>query len=79
VAEHDLHGSQVGAPFQQVGCKRMPQAVGGNFFIQMRLSGVSPQKLPKTLTGDRFCRPGNKEIMADLMEYNSVKFFWKPP
>ena len=65
MTEHYLHGSQVGAAFQQVGCKRMSQAVGGNFFIQMCLSGVSSQQFPKPLTGHGFCRPGNEDERTD--------------
>lgn len=47
MTEHYLHGSQVGATFQQMGCKRMPQAVGRNFFMYLRLIGIALQQLPE--------------------------------
>ncbi len=67
MTEHYLHGSQIGAAFKQMGCKRMPQTVGRNFFMDLRLIGVAPQQFPKPLSGDGFARPGDEQVGAGLI------------
>ena len=67
MTEHYLHGSQIGAALQQMRGKRMPQTVGRNFFMDLRLIAVAPQQFPKSLAGDGFARPGDEQVGAELI------------
>ena len=64
MSQHHLDGSQICAAFEQVARKGMSQAMGRHLFIQLAQSGIFAQQLPKALTGDGLCRPGDKEIRA---------------
>src|ERR1041384_3225352 len=56
VAEHRLHGSQIGAAFEQMGRERMTQGVRRHSLSNARGQGVAPNEFPETLAGHAFSR-----------------------
>ena len=56
VAEHRLHGSQIGAAFEQMGRERMTQGVRRHSLANARGQGVAPNEFPETLPAHAFSR-----------------------
>ena len=54
VAEHGLHGAQVGSPFEEMGCKRMSQGMRIERSSFGTLLGALFYNEPERLTGEWF-------------------------
>ena len=50
--EQLLHQFQIGAVFQQMGCKGVAQSLRGDFGLDLRLLLVFAQDFPKALTAE---------------------------
>ena len=61
MAQHGLNRPQIGAAFQQVARKGVPQRVGRDHFSEPCPKTVTLDQLPKTLAAERFSGPGDKK------------------
>src|SRR5215207_6751116 len=64
VAEHFLHGSEVGAAFEQVCCKRMAQRMRGDGLLYSCALDCPPK--------DRPCTHARKRLTAGVEEHRAL-------
>ena len=56
MAQKFLNDAEIGTPFQQMGCKRMPERVRRDFLPNPRLLGITADDLPDGLARQMFSR-----------------------
>ncbi len=66
VAEHHLHGAQVGAVVEQMGGKRMADHMWGDAFVDAGGQGNFSNDLPESQSGHTAAASGNKKIITAL-------------
>jgi len=64
VPEHGLYAAQIGASFEEVRCKRVPQHVRAEILKDARRFAMDSQELPKSLASHAFTARGHKKIRA---------------
>ena len=62
VAEHHLHRTQIGPPFQQMRGEGMSQGMGGEGFLDSRQLCISLETIPEGLPAHPFPGPVDKKI-----------------
>jgi hypothetical protein len=66
MSQHHLHGTQVGAVTEKMGGKRVPEHMGGDFFINTGGQRCFSDYLPEPQSCHATAACGNKEIIASL-------------
>src|SRR5208283_2215381 len=64
VSQHGLHAAQVGAAFQQVGGKAVPDGVRRQMLKNAGLAAMTAQQFPERLASHRSAAGSDEEIPA---------------
>ena len=67
MTEHDLHAAQVGAVFQQMGGKGVPERVGRDVFADARLHSSFFYHVPECLACHSVPEPAQEQIFAFVL------------